>query len=61
MCLFCIEVSKKNMTPEEVARAYREFDATGDHFGDILVSISNNYDIDEVARELSKLYENDPG
>ena len=56
MCMFCVEIAKGSMTTAEVARAYREFNEPDNHFADVLVTIANHYDIDEVSRELSKLY-----
>jgi len=50
-----VEIQKKIMDVKEVARAYREMDVEDKHFSELLVTINNNYDIDEVATELGKL------
>lgn len=57
MCFFCVEVAKKNMTPKEVARAYRELDPLEDHLGDVMAAIQINYGLDTVVKELNEIYE----
>lgn len=56
MCTLCVEIQKQNMTTKEVARAFREFEMPEGHMGDVMVTIEENYGVEDVAKELSELF-----
>lgn len=55
MCFLCVEVQKRKMTNREVAAAFREMVVTDAHLDQLIVTIADNYDQDEVASELAQM------
>lgn len=54
MCLFCVEIEKQKMNIREVASAYNEIfiNKKDEHLYEVVKKISENYDIEEVAKVL---------
>lgn len=61
MCYLCIEIAKENMTPTEIAKAYREVvDPRDDgHWVEVMTEIYKHSNLKEVADAMYALRRDD--
>lgn len=60
MCVLCLEIAKEQMTPMEIARAYKEaIEPDSDHWVAVMLEIDRHSDLKKVAEAMSELRRQD--
>lgn len=60
MCMLCVEITKEQMTPFEIAKAYREMiEPDSKHWIEVFTKIEEHSDVRKVAEAMSELRKQD--